>query len=51
MTIKDILSTTYIALPKLSKNKFLRALKSLREKYVELEKNINELKAENSKQK
>lgn len=49
MTIKDILSTTYIALSKLSQNKLLRALQSLREKYIELEKIINELKAENAK--
>ena len=49
MTVKDILSTTYIALSKLSKNKLLSALQSLREKYIKLEKNINELKAENAK--
>jgi len=49
MSIKDILSITYIALSKLSKNKLLRALQGLREKYIELEKNINELKAENAK--
>ncbi|MEA3437914.1 MAG: IS66 family transposase [Thermodesulfobacteriota bacterium] len=49
MTIKDILSITYIALSKLSKDKLLRALQSLREKYIELEKIINELKAENAK--
>ncbi len=49
MSIKDILSTTYIALSRLSQNKLLRALQSLREKYIELEKIINELKAENAK--
>ena len=49
MTIKDILSTAYTALSKLSKNKLLRVLQSLHEKYIELEKNINELKAENAK--
>lgn len=49
MTIKDILSITYIALSKLSKNKLLQALQSLRKKYIELEKIINELKAENAK--
>jgi len=49
MTIKDILSIAYTALSKLSKNKLLRALQSLREEYIELEKNINELKAENAK--
>ena len=49
MSIKEILSTAYTALTKLSKNKLLRALQSLREEYIELEKNINELKAENAK--
>jgi transposase len=49
MTIKEILSTAYTALSKLSKNKLLRALQGLREQYIELEKNINELKAENAK--
>ena len=49
MTIKDILSITYIALSKLSQNKLLRALQSLREKYIELAKIIDELKAENAK--
>lgn len=49
MSIKEILSTAYTALSKLSKNKLLRALQSLREEYIELEKNINELKAENAK--
>ena len=37
MNLKDILSATYIALSKLSKSKLLKALQSLREKYVELE--------------
>ena len=49
MTIKYILSASYIALSKLSQNKLLRALQSLREKYIKLEKIINELRAENAK--
>ena len=49
MNIKDILTATYIALSKLSKSKLLKALQSLREKYVELEKTITQLKAENAK--
>ncbi len=49
MTIKDILSASYTALAKLSKNRLLRALQSLREKYVQLEEKINELKKENTK--
>jgi len=49
MTIKDVLSTSYIALSKLTKNKLLKALQSLREKYIELEKKINEVEAENAK--
>ena len=49
MSIKDILSITYAALSKLSKNKLLKTLQSLREKYVELEETISQLKAENEK--
>ncbi|MCP4625361.1 MAG: hypothetical protein GY850_17845, partial [bacterium] len=49
MSIKDILLATYIALSKLFKNKLLKALQSLREKYVELEETITQLKAENAK--
>ena len=49
MTIKEVLSTSYIALSKLTKKKLLRALQSLREKYIELEKKINEVEAENAK--
>ncbi len=49
MSIKDILLATYIALSKLSKNKLLKALQSLREKYIELEEAITQLKAENTK--
>jgi transposase len=49
MNIKDILSATYIALAKLSKNKLLKAIQSLREKYLELEEKITNLKEENEK--
>jgi len=49
MTIKEVLSASYIALSKLTKKKLLRALQSLREKYIELEKKINEVEAENAK--
>jgi len=49
MTIKDILSASYTALAKLSKNKLLRGFQSLREKYIKLEEKINELEAENEK--
>ncbi len=49
MSIKDILLATYIALSKLSKNKLLKALQSLREKYVELAETITQLQAENAK--
>ena len=51
MSIKDILLATYIALSKLSKNKLLKAIQSLREKYVELEKIFTLLKAENENSK
>jgi len=49
MTIKKVLSASYIALSKLIKKKLLRALQSLREKYIELERKINEVEAENAK--
>ena len=49
MNIKNILSSTYAALSRLSKNKLLRAIQSLREKYIELEEKNKELKAENEK--
>ncbi len=49
MNIKAILSTTYTALSKLSKNRLLRAIQSLREKYIKLEEKNNELEAENEK--
>ena len=46
MTIKDILSASYTALAKMSKNRLLKALQSLREKYIKLEEKNNELKVE-----
>ncbi len=49
MTIKEVLSASYIALSKLTKKRLLRALQSLREKYIELEKKINEIESENAK--
>ncbi len=49
MTIKEVLSASYIALSKLTKKKLLRALQGLREKYIELEKKINEVESENAK--
>jgi transposase len=49
MTIKDILSANYTALAKLSKNRLLKALQSLREKYIKLEEKNNELKAQNER--
>ena len=49
MNIKELLSATYIAFSKLSKYKLLKALQSLREKYIELEETITQLKAENAK--
>ena len=49
MNIKDILSATYTALSRLSKNGLLRAIQSLREKYIKLEEKNNELEAENEK--
>ena len=49
MSIKDILLATYIALSKLPKSKLLKTLQSLREKYIELEETITQLKAENIK--
>ncbi len=49
MNIKDILSATYTALSKLSKNRLLRGLQSLREKYIELEEKIKEVETENAK--
>ncbi len=47
MNIKDILSVTYSAFSKLSVGNLVKAFQSLREKYVKLEKENNELKAEN----
>lgn len=49
MNIKDILLATYAALSKLSKNRLVMALKSLRDKYIELEQKNKELKTENEK--
>jgi len=49
MNIKDVLSATYTALSKLSKNRLLRALQGLREKYIELEGKIKEVETENAK--
>jgi transposase len=49
MNIKDILSVTYSAFSKLSVGNLVKAFQSLREKYVKLEKENNELKAENQR--
>ena len=46
MNIQDILSATYTVLSKLSKNRLLRAIQSLREKYIKLEEKNNEFEAE-----
>ena len=46
MTVKDILSAAEKVLSKMSKNKLLQSLLSLREKYVELERKYNELEIE-----
>ena len=51
MNVKDIISTSYTVLAKLSKNRLLEALQSLREKYIKLEEKYNELRAENDKNK
>jgi regulator of replication initiation timing len=49
MNLEDILSATYIPLSKLPKNKLLKALQSLRKKYIEFEETIAKLKEENEK--
>ena len=49
MDVRDILSATYKALSKLSKNRLLRALQNLRERYVELEDKVKTVEAENQK--
>lgn len=49
MNVKDIISASYTALAKLSKNRLLRMLQSLRDKYTKLEEKYNELEAENEK--
>jgi len=46
MDIQDILSATYTVLSKLSKNRLLTAIQSLREKYIKLEEKNNEFAAE-----
>jgi len=46
MNVKDIISASYTALAKLSKNRLLRMLQSLRDKYIKLEEKNNELEAE-----
>ena len=46
MNIQDILTATYTVLSKLSKNRLLRAIQSLREKYIKLEEKNNEFEAE-----
>ena len=51
MNVKDIISASYTVLAKLSKNRLLEALQSLREKYIKLEEKYNELRAENDKNK
>ena len=49
MNIRDILSATHKTLSKLSKNRLLRTLQSLRERYVELEDKVKRVEAENQK--
>ena len=49
MNVKDIISASYTVLTKLSKNRLLRAIQSLREKYIKLEEKYNELKEENER--
>ena len=49
MNIRDILSATHTALYKLSKNRLLRVLQSLRDKYIELEDKIKRVEEENQK--
>jgi transposase len=49
MNIKDILSATYSVFSKLSESSLVKAFQSLREKYIKLEKENNELKAENQR--
>ena len=49
MNVKDIISASYTALAKLSKNRLLRMLQSLRDKYIKLEEKNKELEAENER--
>ena len=49
MNVKDIISASYTVLTKLSKNRLLRAILNLREKYIKLEEKYNELKEENER--
>jgi len=44
MNIKDILSSAYAVLSKLSKNRLPRAIQSLREQYIQLEEKTRNLK-------
>ena len=46
MNTQDILSATYTVLSKLSRNRLLMAIQSLREKYIKLEEKNNEFEAE-----
>ena len=49
MKIKDIVSVTYAALSKLSRNSLLRTIQILREKCIKLSEWNNTLEAENKK--
>jgi len=49
MNVKGTISASYTGLSKLSKNRLLRALQSLRDKYIKLEEKNNELEAENER--
>jgi len=46
---KDIISASYTTLARLSNNRLLRALQSLREKYIKLAEKNKELETENKK--
>jgi len=49
MSIKDILIAKYQALLRWPKRKLIEAIENLREKYIELEKQIKELREENNR--
>ena len=49
MKIKDIVSVTYAALSKLSRNNLLRTIQILREKCIKLSERNNTLETENKK--